>query len=381
MKILIIRMYPDVLNINTYNCQELGLAKALVRKNNICDIVLYTNKFQYEEDIKFDNNTKKIHVYHLNAKSILKNAFYAKSLYEIAEKYDIVQSTEYDQIANKKLLNKLGEKLVIYHGPYLSKYTKGYKKKCIISDLYYMINNHFKNVQCIAKSKLAEELLQKKKFKNIQTIGVGLDSEKFDKNNIRNNVRIEQLVKEKKEYKYLLYVGKLEERRNIIYLIDVLCKLLKKKDLYKLIIVGKGQDEYVKKCWKYAKEKKVLDNIIYIESIKQEELPNLYNCVDVFLLPTQYEIFGMVLLEAMYFGVPIVTTLNGGSSMLINNKYGKICKLQDIDSWVDSVEELVMLREDEKIKISRYIKNNYTWDKLSERFLEVYKKMNRRAIK
>ena len=103
--------------------------------------------------------------------------------------------------------------------------------------------------------------------------------------------------------------------------------------------------------------------------------------MDVFLLPTQYEIFGMVLLEAMYFGVPIVTTLNGGSSMLINNKYGKICKLQDIDSWVDSVEELVMLREDEKIKISRYIKNNYTWDKLSERFLEVYKKMNRRAIK
>ena len=44
MKILIVRMWPDTLNIKNYNCQELGLAKALVRKGNTCDIVLYTDK-------------------------------------------------------------------------------------------------------------------------------------------------------------------------------------------------------------------------------------------------------------------------------------------------------------------------------------------------
>ena len=63
MKILIIRMYPNVLNINTYNCQEIGLAKALIRKNNVCDIVLYTDKNPYEEDIKFDNNILNIPLY------------------------------------------------------------------------------------------------------------------------------------------------------------------------------------------------------------------------------------------------------------------------------------------------------------------------------
>ncbi len=375
MKILIIRMYPDVLNINTYNCQEIGLAKALVRKNNICDIVLYTDKVPYEEDIKFDNNTRKIHVYHLKAKSILKNALYTNDLYEIAKYYDIVQSTEYDQIANKELWNKFGNKLVIYHGPYCSEYTKGYKKKCIISDLYYRINKNFKNVQCIAKSKLAEELLLSKNFKNIQTIGVGLDSEKFEKNHIKNNDKIDYLIREKGNYKYLLYIGKLEERRNIIYLIDILKKLNNKDNIYKLIIVGKGKEEYIEKCREYAKEKAVLKNIIYIESMGQEELPNVYKIADVFVLPTQYEIFGMVLLEAMYFGVPVVTTLNGGSSMLIaNNKYGQICDLQQINTWVDSIEELAILKADEKEKISKYIKENYTWDKLSDKFIEVYKK-------
>ena len=375
MKILIIRMYPDVLNINTYNCQEIGLAKALVRKNNICDIVLYTDKVPYEEDIKFDNNTRKIHVYHLKAKSILKNALYTNDLYEIAKYYDIVQSTEYDQIANKELWNKFGNKLVIYHGPYCSEYTKGYKKKCIISDLYYRINKNFKNVQCIAKSKLAEELLLSKNFKNIQTIGVGLDSEKFEKNHIKNNDKIDYLIREKGNYKYLLYIGKLEERRNIIYLIDILKKLNNRDNIYKLIIVGKGKEEYIEKCREYAKEKAVLKNIIYIESMGQEDLPNVYKIADVFVLPTQYEIFGMVLLEAMYFGVPVVTTLNGGSSMLIaNNKYGQICDLQQINTWVDSIEELAILKADEKEKISKYIKENYTWDKLSDKFIEVYKK-------
>ena len=44
MKILIVRLFPDELNINNYNVQEIGLAKALVKKGHVCDIVLYTNK-------------------------------------------------------------------------------------------------------------------------------------------------------------------------------------------------------------------------------------------------------------------------------------------------------------------------------------------------
>ena len=46
MKILIIRNYPSYMDVekNTYNIQEVGLAKALVRKGNVCDIVFWTDK-------------------------------------------------------------------------------------------------------------------------------------------------------------------------------------------------------------------------------------------------------------------------------------------------------------------------------------------------
>ena len=55
MKILIVRLFPDELNINNYNVQEIGLAKALVKKGHVCDIVLYTNKKENMQHIKLNS--------------------------------------------------------------------------------------------------------------------------------------------------------------------------------------------------------------------------------------------------------------------------------------------------------------------------------------
>lgn len=53
--------------------------------------------------------------------------------------------------------------------------------------------------------------------------------------------------------------------------------------------------------------------------MEQKYLSGVYNLADFFLLPTEYEIFGMVLLEAMYYKTVVLTTDNGGSSTLIDN--------------------------------------------------------------
>ena len=377
MKILIVRMWPYTLNIKSYNCQEIGLAKALIRKGNICDIVLYTDKECDEEDIIFDDN-RRIHIYYLRAKNILKNAIFENKLYDIVKNYDVVQTAEYDQIGNVKLRKKIKNRMVIYHGPYSCEYTKGYKKKCIFSDLYYIFNKDYKNTPCLSKSILATDLLKKKGFKRITTVGVGLDTARFN-NEIKNNKDIENLIteKEKNNYQYLLYIGKIEDRRNIMFLIDILKNICEKKSNIKLIMVGKGEKDYIEKCFNYAKNIEVYDNIIYFESMKQEELPNLYKCCDLFLLPTQYEIFGMVLLEAMYFGLPVITTLNGGSSTLIkNNETGMICSLNNVKEWEDAIFNIL---NDKNLKNTisnnciKQINENYTWDKLADKFLKVYR--------
>ena len=54
MKVLIVRTFPDVLNLNTYNVQEIGLAKALTCKGVTCGVVLYAGKSRdWEERYEF----------------------------------------------------------------------------------------------------------------------------------------------------------------------------------------------------------------------------------------------------------------------------------------------------------------------------------------
>ena len=369
-------MYQDVLNISNYNSQEIGLAKALIRKGHQCDIVLYTDKKEISIQKMNMENGKAITIYWMPARKILKNCIYDKRLYELVKKYDVIQSTEYDQVGNLKLQKVTDNHMAIYHGPYQSYYPKIYNRKCLIIDFLYSFFPQFKNVQLIAKSNLAEKFLNKKGFKKVESIGVGLDAARFETVHEPNDI-VRKLISEKhkKNYKYLLYIGKIEDRRNIFFMIDILSKLSLEDKNIRLVLIGKGE-KYLKKCLHYARSLNVDENIIYHDPMKQEELANLYRCCDVFFFPSKYEIFGMVLLEAMYFGLPVITTMNGGSITLIKDQEtGIICDLNDVNSWCESIMNLFKdqkLRDKISVNSSKLIKENYTWDALSDKFVKVY---------
>ena len=369
-------MYQDVLNINNYNSQEIGLAKALISKGHQCDIVLYTDKKEISTQKINMENGKAITIYWIPGRKILKNCIFDKRLYELVKKYDVIQSTEYDQVGNLKLQKATDNHMVIYHGPYQSYYPKIYNRKCLIIDFLYSFYPQFKNVQLIAKSSLAEKFLNKKGFRKVESIGVALDTTRFETFHEPNDI-VRRLIDEKNEknYKYLLYIGKIEDRRNIFFMIDILSKLSLKDKNIRLVLIGKGK-KYLKKCFHYARSLNVHENIIYHDPMKQEELANLYRCCNIFLFPSKYEIFGMVLLEAMYFGLPVITTMNGGSIMLIKDQEtGIICDLNDVNSWCELIMNLLndqKLRDKISMNSSRLIKENYTWDALSDKFLKVY---------
>ena len=232
-----------------------------------------------------------------NAKNILKNAFYDSALYKLIDDYDIIQTSEYDQIANTKLLKKAKGKMVIYHGPYKSEFTKGYKIKCIFSDLYFTFHKKYKKTACIAKSISAEDFLKSKGFGNVTTAGVGLDTKRFSADIQKSDI-IEKLEtkKQTENLKYILYIGKIEERRSVLMLIKAFKKAAEKDPSVHLVIVGKGEKEYMKNCFDYIKQNNLSNKITYIESLPNEQVKFAYKMSPIFLLQPQYEIFGMVLL-------------------------------------------------------------------------------------
>ena len=100
----------------------------------------------------------------------------------------------------------------------------------------------------------------------------------------------------------------------------------------------------------------------------------IYPLAKAFLLPSILEIFGMVLLEAMYLGAPIVSSENGGSlTLMADGTCGQIVREFDADKWVDAI--IRYLDDEEYVKKvvaagKKKLETTYNWDTIVDRFLD-----------
>lgn len=325
MKILIVRTFASVISSTSYNVQEIGLAKAYVKAGHQADVVLYGGKEKdhfLEIPIEDYEEGSKITVYYLKSFGIYKNGFFP-SLKKMVKDYDIIQVHEYDQITSWKYYTsrKYRDRVVIYHGLYYSDFNKGYNLKCKVFDNIFLRLKKNPDCLCFGKSRGAAQFMNSKGFKKAIPVGVGLDVSAWKKS-LESGVSREEgdavkcLPKKDADGKIwfdYLYIGKLEPRRNTLFLIDLVNRLLDTHDDTRFVLVGDGEADYKAKCLEKAARHIEDGRIIYIESAKQSEMPQIYGFADCMLFPSIYEIFGMVLMEAMYFGVPVITSDNGGA--------------------------------------------------------------------
>lgn len=374
MKILIVRTFPDILNLNSYNVQEVGLARALTVKGHQCDIVLYGGKrADHEEHFSFVHEGKKhsFTIYWLKGYAFFKNG-YMPSVKKLMEDYDVIQVHEYDQIQSHMIYNKGRKPVVIYHGPYYHPYAKGYNFKCKVFDMLFLHGKHYQSVPALTKSIPAKEFLESKGFRNVKAVGVGVDE-----GNFINFAQARELISKPREGVFrMLYVGKIEDRRNVYFLVEVFRKLLSKNPDMELVIIGDGEENY-KREFLLSIEKEIKEGkIIYQQKVAQAQLPDIYKSADLFLFTSNYEIFGMVLLEAMYFGLPVISSKNGGSVTLIEQGVnGFVINGFEADEWVENIERLLFNKDTHK-NMSRMakktIEEKYLWSRLVDRFIETY---------
>ena len=373
MKILIVRTFPDIINPHQYNVQEIGLAKALVRKGYDCGIVLYNGKNKDETEyipVSCDGEVRNITLYKLNGFCVLKNGFFL-SLNKIVKQYDVIQVHEYDQITSWMYYAWSKKPVVIYHGPYYHEFNKGYNFKCKIFDNTFLRLRHNRNTFCLTKSELAAEFLKSKGFKNVKTVGVGLDVENFE-----NTDKVEgQAIPINSEKCNVIYVGKIEERRNPYFLLRVMEELSKRNTDINCIIVGNGEEGYVQDFMDKAESMLKSGRLQYYKKASQGQLAQLYKKAKLMLFPTNYDIFGMVLLEAVYFGLPVLSSRNGGSDVIFGHKNAGIVLTDfELKKWVESAEEI--LEERKNITETVQGKNvNVSWDTIATEFISTYEEI------
>ncbi len=114
--------------------------------------------------------------------------------------------------------------------------------------------------------------------------------------------------KEKRYQKRFLYIGRLSKVKNLKTLIELFNSL----EEYFLTIVGDGEE-------KESLAKMAKSNIIFKEPIENKKLKDEFLNNDIFILPSMIEPWGLVIEEALYFGLPVIVSQNCGSVELIKN--------------------------------------------------------------
>lgn len=372
MKILIIRTAGNVINFSNYNLQEVGLAKAFIKLGHQADIVYFGGKNKNIQEIKCDGGI--INLFWLKGISIVGNGIF-KGLKPLLDEYDVIQVNDYDQLTSIYLMlfSKYRDKVVLYHGPYINKYTNKYRYKCKVIDKITFFSKRKKNVCCFVKSELAKQFLEKRGFNNITVTGVGLDTSRLNNKKASND--IENIENLKNEF-VLLFVGRIDKYKNLLFALKVLNEVRSEIQNVHLLIVGYGDDEYEEKVKEYIQCNNLKNNITWISKLPQEKMRQVYDVSNVLLLPTLREIFGMVILESMYCNIPVITTYNGGSCTAIDNeKSGYILPL-DVDKWEQTIIELYnnpqkmdLIQNNANFKV----KSVFTWDNIAKTMIDKYR--------
>ena len=130
-----------------------------------------------------------------------------------------------------------------------------------------------------------------------------------------NKIFQKQLTIESKNYvnkkyflpkSYLLYVGTIEERKNLLTLL----KALREIPDQKLVVIGNGK-EYMIKCKKYISENNLEKRVIFISNLLLEEMAAIYQSAEIMIYPSIFEGFGIPILEALFSKTPVITSKGG----------------------------------------------------------------------
>jgi phosphatidylinositol alpha-mannosyltransferase len=181
----------------------------------------------------------------------------------------------------------------------------------------------------------------------------------------------------------ILFVGRMEVRKGFPHLMRAYPLIKEAIPDARLLVVGAYGDDEKAQFVRYARAHR-LRGIHFIGWVSREELPRYYRTANVFCAPsTGFESFGIVLLEAMAAGLPIVASdIAGYRDVLTDGVEGRLVKPSDQSGMVEAITELLKnpsLRARMAAR-GRSTAARYGWGKIAERVLDYYVELTRNRV-
>lgn len=172
------------------------------------------------------------------------------------------------------------------------------------------------------------------------------------------------------EDKIVLAVGQFIHRKGFDLLLEGARYLSKDVGIY--FVGGNPTEQYLS-----LKDKYNLENVYFVGFQKPEDLKKYYQIADVFVLPTREDIWGLVINEAMAYGVPVVTTNKclAGVELIQADRNGYLIETENIDSLVEAISKIISDKELQNYMAIQNLNKAhlYTVETMADRHLEVFK--------
>ncbi len=374
MKVLVLaNNYPNT--IKEISCLFYRDQVNAIRKQNIDVTVLVYTPVSLRDIVKtkkFDFGEK------ITCKSPF-TALYQFPQFPVSQKMNrLFRNYFYKRLLNK-YINKVGLPDIVHAHTYIAgKFAFYLKKKHKVP---YVITEH---LTAFTRNILSErELLNAKTVYGNSCKNIAVSNEFTSMLNKKFNLEftfipnvvdanyfkpIEKKVKLNDE-QIFINIGHLHVKKNQNMLIKAFAKSFKGNLNYKLWIVGGGERFSALKS--LVEKEELTDQVVLWGAQKRDKVRELIQKSDYFVLASKQETFGVVLIEAMSCGLPVISTRSGGpESIITDDKLGILCEINE-DSIAKSMKNVVEMNWDQNF-IREYIVSEFSENAIGEKLKKIY---------
>lgn len=176
---------------------------------------------------------------------------------------------------------------------------------------------------------------------------------------------------------FILYVGQIHPRKNLEGIIEAFHKARAQLPLkYTLVIVGGKGGAYFNKILSLVQTLGISDYVVFLDHVSDDDLPYIYNLANLFLFPSHYESFGIVFLEAMACGLPVIAPsipdideIVGDAAVRVNPVYSSAIAAAIVQVLTsDQLKTLLRKRSLERA-------NLFSWDRCASETIGIYEEL------
>lgn len=304
-------------NKGFYNSQEIGLAKEMDKLFE--EVIVYKAVSSYEKKQKIlIEGCRHSVLFQIPVKNYGNNGILGCKVMDAT--LDALIYFSDTQLAVPKVYKwclRHNVKLFPYIGV-IESHSTNRVKKCIINFLFRRNVSVYRNCICFAKTAAVVKQLEELGIKDKKLTPVGLDEtllftdyQSADLNELRTKYGYCEADK------VIVFIGRMVEEKQPFRMVEILSELRKEDQNFKLLMIGMG--ELREKVYRTIREKDLENQVRLVDRIPNCDIWEVYRIAYCFVNLNQHEIFGMAILEAMYYGCKVVAWRAPGPSLIIEN--------------------------------------------------------------